>query len=293
MIYREKMFKKAAEYVEADHKGKIEKFSGDASKWPMWRMDFRAVLMNEDLLEFLISDEPRPTRESAAKIWDRYNFKVYAKLALCTSGSAKGLVQAFDETLDGKGAWAVLVSKYETKNLARRTTLQQELFNSKLEAHVDPDDYFTSIEEKQRQLKTMSLLITDDIMVGIVLGNMPQEYKTLRTICDMVDKMTYEDLKERVRQYYRRDLADQDGAPRMDGAARMALMAMGGKCYACKKPGHRVSECPMVKAAIAGGNDVCFNCGGRGHRKSECPSGKNEEANLSLKSEHWQGALCF
>lgn len=269
--------------VEIDKMGSICRFNGDPGRWPVWRMDFRAMAVDKGLVAALIEDRPTDGTQAKKEAWDKANMQLYAKLALCTEGAAKALVQAYDAEFNGRAAWLAMVEKYEVQNLMRKTALQKELFNSSMEVREDPDIYFARTEEMRRQLQLMGLEVSDEHMIGIVLGNLSGEYKTLRTLLDAMETIEYETLKSHVRQFYRRDLAD------VQEELQAAMVATRVKCYRCKKTGHYAKACPGRQED---GDDVvvCHNCGGKGHMKADCPSEKKEQANTALQ---WASDLRF
>jgi len=108
---------------------KVKKFSGMQHEWQEWMSDLLAILDNKDnLVELLLPGaEARPTETGAAQVkWDKTSRKIYMKLVLFTSGTAKSMVLQFGDTMNGVAAWDVLKEKYEMRGRAQKTMLQEK-----------------------------------------------------------------------------------------------------------------------------------------------------------------------
>lgn len=56
-------------------------------------------------------------------------------------------------------------------------------------------------------------------------------------------------------------------------------------CYNCRKPGHRISDCPEVKQDVDQGTGICFKCGSTEHISIQC--------RLKLPPGEFPYAKCF
>ena len=149
--------------------GQLRSFKGDAADWPTFAAEVDALLacmrMAEDdaLRQMLardakseldaLADEPLPKEGSTTRSKalsgqleaalrarsEKKGLQLYTLLLTHTTGAPQKLVMQFRREQDGAAAWKTLVNKYERKDLARQSSLQEQLVHSKLGASQDPD----------------------------------------------------------------------------------------------------------------------------------------------------------
>jgi len=272
-------------YDESEYGGlKVRKFTGYQHDWLDWKADFMAVLDNKDNLVELVLSTPksRPAGPGAEQEkYDRDKRKIYMKLILFTSGTAKTIVQQFAASMDGVAAWNALKEKFEMKGSAQKALLQEKLYGDSMEENEDPDAYFARVEDLRRTLNALEVNITDEMMLGIVLSKLPVKYHHLRDVLGMTDDLTYAGLKEKLGRVFRREVGSGK-------APRSALMTKGGnrvsgrKCWTCGGEGHLKSQCPEKNKEEDGVEKRrCHICEKVGHLKKDCPEAK-QKANTIL-----------
>lgn len=247
----------------------VKVFDGRPEDWPRYRLEMKAaaMVMAPLILQLLVEAADgggRKTRSMTAKE-QQASAMFFAKMVLTTSGSAQALVRGFEKDMDGRGAWQALVDKYEHKDVVRMVTLTRELVRDEMGEDENPVDFFARVDERDRQLAAMEVEIPRPLLVGIVLGNLPDRYKTLRTYLCASGTLRYELVKEHVQSHYRQEVADAKLKQRR--GQEQALMARTPK--------------PRKQTEGGGGNPgepkKCWNCGEVGHFSYNCPNRRPEE----------------
>jgi ribosomal protein L12E/L44/L45/RPP1/RPP2 len=202
--------------------GVIEKFTGDLLKWNVWKMSFRALLVEEDLLDFLLSTEKRPAASNAParKAWDRNNARVFAKLVFYTGGRASPVLLPFDKNLDGKGAWRALLKKYEERDDSMTWKLYNDFWTSSLGEWEDTEDFFVRLEEYQRLLK----LSDSDLMEATLRHCHPSYTKLKEVLQPPNEKVDYARFKGLFAEYQSDRVQEREQAWREKERARVVAL---------------------------------------------------------------------
>ena len=258
-----------ADLLEQEKLGaRVPHFRGNEGEWFDWRSKILAYLDQMGLLDTLLAE--RPAEGAGRADWDKKNRQIYNRLVLHTHGAPLSLVQQFEEPretgqqmMDGVGAWKDLVDKYEPKGTMGKVALWAELNSSALGDTQDPDLYFVKVESLQRRLKGMGQDISDETLMGNIVSKLPSTYSDLAIILRYDDKLTYMELKKKVRVHYH-------GQIKNAGEEReKALMGeFRGSCHGCGEYGHSQLYCPKSRGsstgAGAGGGRGAAAQGGRG-----------------------------
>lgn len=262
---------------------KLPSFSGKGESWHMWKRKLYAVLDSANLLKGLSEERPDSAPEgadeqvvAAAKKaqdeWDKRNREIYNVLSYYTESLAASTVMQYESSRNGKEAWLKLLNKFEHVGTIGKATLQSEMIQCRMKDGEDPDEYFQRVESIQARLVELGeVAMPDSLMLGIVLKNLPAEYKSLIDILDTQDGLTYAIFKERISTYHRRHLGHSkgksvDGKSKDEGASK-ALYTKDkkprGSCFKCGKHGHFFKDCPKRK----GGSET----------SKESKSGRNDK----------------
>ena len=206
----------------------VQVFSGKPKEWRRFKVKLQAALEEADLLETLESEKPVVSEgatqgeRKALATWVKNDRKIYSKLILYTSNDAGSLVEQFESSRSGKLAWDALKAKYDPKGRAGKVDLYRDLMAAKLEDGEDPDKVFLRMEGNRRQLQDMEQTVSDEMLLGMTLSKLPPSYDTLVTILEADDELTYDDMKEQVRAYWKRKV---QGSLSQDAAEV--------KCFSC------------------------------------------------------------
>lgn len=264
---------------------KIKIYTGKVEEWPQWKMKFQAVLNGKGLLATLKSEKPGESATTEVKAaWQKKDQDIFFQLILHTSGAAGSLVEQFEEECSGQLAWKALIEKYEQKGSVGAVDLHKEMMKCRLGDNQDPDLFFALLESFQRRLKALKQIVTNEMLVAMILSKLPPGYDTICAILEAggIDgsPFTYDQVKERIRAYYKRRIADgTDEEDEKDGAKALAVDARGGGreqksplCFGCGEAGHLKFQCPKRNKTGQGagggwrGNGNKHRGGGRGGR---------------------------
>lgn len=271
---------------------KLPSFTGKGESWHTWKRKLYAVLDSAGLLKGLTENRPADapegadenviaTAKKAQDDWDKRNREIYNVLSYYTDGLAASAVMQFELSRNGKEAWVKLLNKFEHVGTIGKATLQSEMIQCRMKDGEDPDEYFQRVENMQARLVELGeAAMPDSLMLGIVLKNLPVEYKSLIDILDTHDGLTYAIFKERISTYHRRHLGHSksnadNGESKDEGASSKALYTSDkrkkGSCYKCGKAGHFIKDCPKRK----GGSET----------SKESKFGKNDEKSQEATHE--------
>eukprot|EP00733_Pompholyxophrys_punicea_P000164 Pompholyxophrys_punicea_v1_NODE_28_length_5163_cov_5.731206.p1 type:complete len:571 gc:universal NODE_28_length_5163_cov_5.731206:57-1769(+) len=260
---------------DEDGKVKVLKFSGKDKEWREWSGKFMSQATLKGYKEVLFETKPDGSKLSVPRFDEeldesdadgkakakvrKMNVKAYCMLKLSCSGVAYNLVEeaVTDDLPDGDAAfaWKKLCDRYSATETSDQVLLKRQFNNRVLKAGEDPDKWFLDLEHLRRRLLTMKAPVTDLDTIAHILNNMGNKYKELVTIIEgQLDGLTLEQLKKRVRAYYKRQTnlgheADDDD----DDENGAALVMFKGRCSKCGKFGHKAVDCPSGNGG-AGGN---------------------------------------
>ena len=150
------------------------------------------------------------------------------------------------------GVWETLKTQFERNTLANKLFLKRPYFTTKMKEGQSTQDLLKCMKEINDKLVTLGSADAEEEQVVALLISLPPSYEMLVTALEA----TGEDLslvfvqqalvnEEQKRQVSKRRAAavNQDSALRVDKPGK----PFKGKCYKCKKEGHKASECRKEK----------------------------------------------
>lgn len=227
----------------------VDSFSGDQTEWRRYKVTVSAYCKMNGIFEVKDGTIPAPAEgDSTYAAYTRINQYVYSVIIATTRGTAAHLVLQADED-DGHGAWKLLLNRYEQKSRSKKIALVTELMSLSLGVRgQDPDELFDDIKRITSQLSYWDNMkaIDDDWLIGVTIKALPPStYNPLITAMEQQEKLTFEDVKQRVRAYYARTV--EDPSTREEVSAYVAVGAGKGKfkgeCHFCGQRGHKKADC--------------------------------------------------
>ena len=156
-----------------------------------------------------------------------------------------------------------LQAKCEVKSSVSVGTATRDLVGDVPPFAHDPGVCFGRVERLQRQLRTVGVNTTDEILVVVGLSRLPAEHEGLTTVLDALADLKCDKFKEHVRTYYRRKVSKRAGGK----VPRDAALKADITCGYCGKSGHDEKKC-FKKKRVAPVR--CSLCGNEGHYSDQC-----------------------
>ena len=131
----------------------------------------------------------------------------------------------------------------------------------------DPDLWMMRLEQLRARLKKMENEINDVFMLAHILNNLPSEYSELVTSLECKDNLDLDTLKIRLCAFWHRTFKQKTRTKRYNQAfvandnksekneAFYSGTAFKGRCYNCRKFGHKGADCWHKKGNKTGSKD--------------------------------------
>ena len=274
---------------------KIKQFSGDAADWPEWKMKFLSICRKEKCINAV---KPRAAARSTVvgevgdtdrATWDAASENVYTILSLSVTGIAAKIVLKYDakpdgsRTADGVGAYRELQAKYELSGPDQINAMQERFHSVTIADGDDPDILFSELDQVVLCLAALGVDVAESAIKAAVMRALPAVYQPLRVVLRTTPDISYVNMQERIRVYYRQEV------PAVKKKNQALFTEFSGKCHICGQWGHRKADCPNKRSGGKPGGDKsngkkkfngnCNRCHKYGHKKQDCKVKLQEGAN--------------
>jgi acyl-activating enzyme 14 len=162
---------------------KIEKFKG--TNFSFWKMQMEDYLYQKDLYlpivekpkdmsdeEWVVERKPRGMTDAQWMVLDR---KVLGAIRLSLSKSVAFNIKGQETTTDLMKA---LLNLYEQPSAARKVHLIKKLVNLKMSENQSFKEHLNVFNEVTDGLNSVSIVFDDEVLAGIILGQMPESWST-------------------------------------------------------------------------------------------------------------------
>lgn len=256
----------------------VDKFNG--RNFSLWKFKMQMVLEEKELWD-VVTKEKDDLKDSSEH-WDKKNRKAKAILCLSLEDTQLMLVKS---ATSAKEVLDKLARHFEQKGLANKLFLRRKLFTMKLEEGESMESHINKIKEIADELESIKSTVTEEDMVLIILGSLPETFSTLITSLESrADDLTMDFLMTRL-MHEERKLQEQGI---LESNPEAAFYGREGKPHYQKKrfEGSGGNRGWNGKSS----NFKCFNCGKSGHYARDCREQKKEEAN---QAEETRGNFAF
>jgi gag-polypeptide of LTR copia-type/Domain of unknown function (DUF4219)/Zinc knuckle len=224
-------------FLEMTDKITIEPF--DVDNWATWSFQMKMLLIYKDLWEAIASDSPS----------QKVNDKALANIALHVKTHHASTLK--DKT-KAKDAWDALKKLYETKSLASRMHLMQELQTLTLGEEETMTVYFARVRELRDRLIAIGDEVKEVQLVLHLLNGLPSQYDIEKVMVScQTESPTLDKTFEILLRAEQRDIVER------------SKMATGKVLY--------------TKELDAKKSKECWYCGKKGHIKKDCMALKRDE----------------
>ncbi|GBN69731.1 hypothetical protein AVEN_28741-1 [Araneus ventricosus] len=188
-------------------------------------------LIKKDLWEYVDGSKEDPVKDIKA-------------LSYIVEGVSETIFNALRDLSSGKEAWKVLAETYEDKGITRKVSIIKELVNTLYTDCKDMTDYLHRAISAYQQLKSTSIKPDEELIVGIILANLPDRFEPLiMALKNCGEKITVDNVRNR--------LLAEDVKPQVDDSREHAFVNekfngkkyFKGKCFKCNLYGHKSSDC--------------------------------------------------
>ena len=247
----------------------------------------QALLIRADLWEYAdgTTVKPEPTADDAkvAQItaWMKNDQKARSEMVLSISPAE---LKQIKTCVTAREAWSKLEDIYQSKGPARKATLLKKLTLYKMAEGSDVRDHLNEFFDTVDKLAEMDIAINEDLLTIMLLYSLPPRFENFRCAIESRDALpTPEALRTKIVE----ENDARKGDSREDTSKAMFVNKNGGRgshtpkhesnssdtgkargpseirCYVCKRPGHKKSECRYNKSkgntAQCASKDICLN----------------------------------
>ncbi|KAE9350619.1 hypothetical protein PF008_g6345 [Phytophthora fragariae] len=245
----------------------------------MWEFNARMVLARKGLQDHVAAMKLENAVRRGTEEWKAADMKALAVVAKMLSPTYQSMVREAASALE---AWEILRAFFVKQSLHNRVQLRKQLHEFTLSSGGDLMGHIVRFDDICSRLAAVGETMSEDEKVVILLGSLPQEYDAMVRIIEASERVTLLDAKEMLRREYevmkKREVKEEafrastrgvgdrsgrrsgsgrggDGGRRRNGGAesrRQAGSVSGefhGKCFLCKKFGHKKAAYPQRKSA--------------------------------------------
>lgn len=112
---------------------------------------------------------------------------------------------------DAHGLWKSLLSKYESKTVANKLHIRNQLLNCKMQSNEEFEDYLARINKRVSELESMGSMVQPDELCCMVLNGLPSEYEPLVQALEINGQLDCDSLCQHVMEYQEKLKLRQQG----------------------------------------------------------------------------------
>ncbi|KAE8965026.1 hypothetical protein PF011_g28457 [Phytophthora fragariae] len=178
--------------------------------------------------------------------------KLSRKGLLPTSSSQRDVSLTYQVYICGAttaaDSWRMLEEQFNRNTLKNRLIVTKKLHNFKMESGTRFAVHVDQFKEIVLQMETIGEPLDETRQLVLLLGSLTDEYRMISTVLENTPNMTL--------TYAIQALSGVDASDESSSAQQKAFMAkksydkrgFKGKCFYCKKTGHKATECRKKKA---------------------------------------------
>ncbi|XP_026673862.1 uncharacterized protein LOC113464999, partial [Ceratina calcarata] len=163
----------------------IEKLNSE--NYDVWKIQVEAILIKNDLWEYVTGDKPKPV-ENQAEIgnWIKNDRKAKADIILTLSSSEFCHIKNAETSKD---VWTKLASVYESKGPAKTAYLLETLLFTKMHEGEDMAEHLNKYFDTVDKLKDLQVNIDGNLLTVLLLHSIPNTYENFRCAIKVRDNL--------------------------------------------------------------------------------------------------------
>ncbi|KAE9305613.1 hypothetical protein PF008_g21676 [Phytophthora fragariae] len=205
----------------------------------------RMKLSRKGLLAHIIKPEFDALSDRSTVQWKTNDLKALGVIAGDVSLTYQVYIRGATTAAD---SWRMLEEQFNRNTLKNRLIVTKKLHNFKMESGTRFAVHVDQFKEIVLQMETLGEPLDETRQLVLLLGGMTGEYRMISAVLENTPNMTL--------VYAIQALSGVDAADESSSAQQRAFMAkksygkrqLNGKCFHCKKTGHKETECRKKKA---------------------------------------------
>lgn len=213
----------------------IDKLNGE--NFNIWKFKIKLFLVHKECWSAI---------EASSTVTSSVDQKALAIIGLAIKDDQIVHVQ---NSKTAKEAWDALHEVYEDSGTASKVMLQDQLMTTKLASGESVKGHIGKLRSIVSKLSTISVVISDDQYVIILLRSLPQEFDQLVVTLENLENLKIEDVHARIirEEERRKSKIDNSQSTALQSHVKHHPMRKTFKCYYCNKPGHKMAQCRRKK----------------------------------------------
>lgn len=231
----------------------------------------RSILIYNGLWGYVIGRNAKPTDESQTSQLEASSLMDEKALALIMLGVSKSGVGHIRKAKTSSEAWKELESVFHSKGAVGKTVLCRQLYQMKKDPNKSMSQHVSDFTQMADKLNEAGIKIPSELLSIMLLTSLPDEFENFLVAIGCRDEvpdiafLKAKLIEEETRQSGKRQEGENGGNNALYAGGRGDMKRPAGrkpaghnknktqndrgaqsrefKCFRCKQPGHRASEC--------------------------------------------------
>ncbi|POM77387.1 Zinc ion binding protein [Phytophthora palmivora] len=212
-----------------------------------WEFNMRMKLARKGLLPQIVKPEYDQLSDRSTAEWKTNDLKALGVIAGDVSLTYQVYIRG---ALTAADAWTLLEEQFNRKTLKNRLIVTKKMDNFKMEPGTRYVNHVDQFKEIVLQMETIGEPLDETRQLVLLLGSLTDEYRIISTVLENTPNITL--------AYAIQALSGVTASDESPSAQEKAFAAkkripggkhrFGGKCFYCKKQGHKEFECRKKKS---------------------------------------------
>ncbi|XP_071653831.1 uncharacterized protein [Temnothorax longispinosus] len=249
----------------------IEKLTAD--NYETWRLQMRSVLVYNGLWGHVSGSVVKPVEEAKLVTWTIEDEKALALIVFGVSSSELGHIR---KAVTASEAWSELERAFNSRGPVRKAVLYRQLYQMKKDPEKSMSQYVSDFMRTADQLDEAGIKVPSELLSIMLLSSLPQDFENFRVAIESRDEIPdINFLKAKLIE----EEARRVGSDREKDRGSSALLTAGKsdthkitsrKPFGQRKVQEKRGACSEEERGVQSFEGKCFKCRKTGHRASDC-----------------------